>query len=278
MSNESAVHRISMFSDRFVRGMCDILAQTGPPGLTGSEIDHLLQSVHALPRDSALNKRHSLFAALMESQQRQHAGNVVSAFLARAMSPDRFVGDPQRFDDLRDQLNEFFIFHDRCVNEQGKLAPAKSASTLREAAALAGRLQTELRRRQVHAELLKYCDEELIAKSLFHATTEAAKSIPSRVRQISRLAGDGAAIYDGVFGSGRERPLWSINTMSTEYEVSEHRGFKNLLIGIHGHFRNPRAHTARIDDLESINDFYDAFSLFSYVHRRLDSLRRIEST
>ncbi|MFF0711054.1 hypothetical protein [Gordonia sputi] len=48
-----------------------------------------------------------------------------------------------------------------------------------------------------------------------------------------------------------------------------------MLVGIHGHFRNPRAHSSRIFNDEVLNDFYDAFSLSSYVHRRLDSMRRL---
>lgn len=55
-----------------------------------------------------------------------------------------------------------------------------------------------------------------------------------------------------------------------ESERSEHRGFKNLLTGIHGHYRNPRAHTTRRGSDEGKQDFFEAFALFSYVHRRLD--------
>jgi uncharacterized protein (TIGR02391 family) len=64
--------------------------------------------------------------------------------------------------------------------------------------------------------------------------------------------------------------LVAITPMSTDSDISEHRGFKNLLTGIHGHYRNPRAHSSRQATAESRDDFYDAFALFSYVHRRLD--------
>ena len=86
------------------------------------------------------------------------------------------------------------------------------------------------------------------------------------------LAGDGSALYDGVFGSGaRDRPALLINSYESDSDRSEHRGFKNILVGIHGHYRNPRAHASRIDSTENLADFYDAFGLFSYVHRRLDA-------
>ncbi|MCG7594590.1 TIGR02391 family protein [Mycobacterium sp. PSTR-4-N] len=149
------------------------------------------------------------------------------------------------------------------------------ASTISEGAARAGRLRTELMRRGCHTELLRYCDEELINRSLFHAMSEASKSIPARIRSITGLAGDGAALFDGVLGTNREHPLWSINAHRSDTEISEHRGFKNLLVGIHGHVRNPRAHSSRISQDEDLVDFYDAFSLFSYVHRRLDSMKKL---
>jgi len=61
-----------------------------------------------------------------------------------------------------------------------------------------------------------------------------------------------------------------ITPFTNESEKSEHRGFKNLLTGIHGHYRNPRAHSSRKGSIEDKQDFYEAFAMFSYVHRRLD--------
>lgn len=268
--------RIPPFPTEMVRGVCDVLAQTDSPGLTGSEIDTLLRMVRVEAREPAGNKRESLYVTLHNVQARQQAGNIVGGFIARAMSPGRYATQPNRFADLRDQLNEFLVFYGYSINEAGKLVTGKKASTISEGAALAGRLQTELTRRGCHPELLRYCDEELVNRSLFHAISEASKSIPSRVRTITGLAGDGATLYDGVFGTNRERSIWSINAHTSDSEISEHRGFKNLLVGIHGHFRNPRAHTNRIMTDEELVDFYDAFSLFSYVHRRLDTMKRLD--
>lgn len=268
--------KIPPFPTEMVKGVCDVLAQTDSPGLTGSEIDTLLRMVRVEAREPAGNKRESLYVTLHNVQARQQAGNIVGGFIARAMSPGRYATQPNRFADLRDQLNEFLVFYGYSINEAGKLVTGKKASTISEGAALAGRLQTELKRRGCHPELLRYCDEELVNRSLFHAISEASKSIPSRVRTITGLAGDGATLYDGVFGTNRERPIWSINAHTSDSEISEHRGFKNLLVGIHGHFRNPRAHTNRIMTDEDLVDFYDAFSLFSYIHRRLDTMKRLD--
>lgn len=72
------------------------------------------------------------------------------------------------------------------VNDQGKVArAAATATTLDEVARLAGRLRTELVRRGVHPEVLRYCEEELLRKSLFHAVFEATKDVSERLRQMS---------------------------------------------------------------------------------------------
>ena len=75
------------------------------------------------------------------------------------------------------------------------------------------------------------------------------------------------------FGAkGGAAPVLRINDYGTESDVSEHRGFANLLRGIFGTFRNRPAHTPRADEEWTITetDALDLFSMLSYVHRRLD--------
>ncbi len=62
-----------------VKGVCDVLAQTDFPGLTGSEIDSLLRMVRVDQRETGANKRESLYVTLHNVQARQQAGNVVGA-------------------------------------------------------------------------------------------------------------------------------------------------------------------------------------------------------
>jgi hypothetical protein len=112
----------------------------------------------------------------------------------------KFVQDHDRFEALRGQLNAVLVLYGFRVNEQGKLAKGRSASTLSEAAKFPGELMTELRHRSCHQELLRYCSEELVRQSLFHAVSEAAKSIPDRIRRHTALAGDGAALFDQTLG------------------------------------------------------------------------------
>ena len=63
-------------------------------------------------------------------------------------------------------------------------------------------------------------------------------------------------------------------TPFADYLALRGTSWKNLLIGIHGHYRNPRAHRTRYGASEQLIDFYDLFGLLSYTHRRLDTASR----
>lgn len=202
-----------------VQAVCDVLGQTEHPGLSGAEIDKLLHGMATPARDRAVNKRTGLFDALYTAQQAD--GRIFVQFILRAMAPVRYVKDRQRFEDLRQQLNEVMIFHELRVTDDGRVARARTkATTLSEGAKLAGRLHTELRHRAVHDLLFTYCSEELVNRSLFHAISEASKSIPSRVREMTGLIGDGWTLYNVAFGhrDGKKRiePRLFINDYATE--------------------------------------------------------------
>lgn len=265
------VTRLAVFEPRMIEAISEVLAATDHPGLTGSELEVALQGI-GLPLDPAgSSKRARLALTLTRAQHRDGCGNPVVRFLTDAMDPSRYVRDPQRFHQLQAQLNEHLVFFGYRVTDQGKVARAQQAHDLDEASRLAGSLMSELRRRGCHPALLLYCDQELISRSLFHAIGEAAKSIPDRIRRHTGLGSDGDQLYTQVFGSKSQAPMIQISPMRTDSETIEHTGFKNLLTGIHGHYRNPRAHSTRHHSSEDLQDFHEAFALFSYVHRRLDS-------
>jgi hypothetical protein len=127
------------------------------------------------------------------------------------MKPARYINEPERFTALRDGLNEALAFNGMRVNEKGQVAKGAVAKTLSEAAELAGRLRTELARRQVHAEVIKYCNEELIKKSIFHAMFEACKGLAERIRTMTGLTLDGAELIDAAFSTSTGNPPLKVN-------------------------------------------------------------------
>lgn len=272
------VEKKPIYDMALTKGVCDVLAQTDWPGLTGSEIKGLMLMVKVPEPELGSNKRDSLYRTLHNTQVRQDCGNVLPAFIARAMSPGRYSEDPQRWEQLRISLDAFLVHYGYRIGNDGRMTKSAKAASLDEAAELAGSLRYELKRRGAHPELLRYCSRELVSRSLFHAISEAAKSIPDRIRTLTGFGLDGADLYNEVFGTKTHEPALYVNAYRTESDFSAHKGFKNLLLGIHGHYRNPRAHATRLGSDEDKQEFYDAFALFSHVHRQLDKATRHKPT
>jgi len=149
----------------------------------------------------------------------------------------------------------------------GEFRQREAARTLDEAERRVRTIQAKFQGRRVHPEVLKYCRVELMQDNYFHAVFEAAKGLAERIREMSEVELDGAALVDAVFSI--ERPLLAINSLRTETEKSEHKGFAMLLKGCFSAVRNPLAHQPRIL-WEGEDDAADYLSLISLLHRKLD--------
>jgi len=263
---------LEMWPSSIVESVCEVLADTST-GLTGGEIGRLLAKLGVPDIDPSNTKRHRLSNALL-AQQRQQAANCIVRFITEAMSPALHFNDPTRRQNLQDGLTERLSLMGLKVRDDGKVAKApQTASTVDEAVRIAGRLRTELVRRGTHPEVLRYCEEELVRRSIFHAVFEATKGLAARLRQLSGSTLDGSELVNHCFGAkGGTTPVLRINGYRSKSEESEHRGFANLLHGIFGTFRNPPAHTPRAAQEWAIteSDALDLFSMLSYLHRRLD--------
>ena len=262
-----------MWTPGVVEAVCKVLAATDRPGLSGSELGRLLAMRGFEDVAPGAAKWRRLEAAMQTCQQRDRASNCLIRFITDAMEPSRYVTDPGRFSALRDNLTEALALVGLKITERGQVGRAAQASTLDEVAKLAGRLHTELTRRGVHEQVLTYCNEELIRKSLFHAVFEAAKGLAARLRMLSGSVLDGSDLVDHCFAARSSAPLIRINPYVSITDRSEHSGFANLLRGIFGTFRNPPAHTPRAAAEWTITeaDALDLFSLLSFIHRRMDS-------
>jgi uncharacterized protein (TIGR02391 family) len=256
-----------------VQEITEILANTDPPGLTNREIEQLLAAAGIPDVLDAPNKRSRLATALHQQQQQDGTSAAIRRFLTEAMTPARYLRTHTRFDELRTALAEPLSLLGLEVTAQGRLGPATAvATTLDEVARIAGRLRTELHRRRVHNQVIRYCDEELIRQSLFHAVFEATKGVAQRLRQMSGLHTDGNSLVDACFLPKNGTTLMCINGYQSVSDTSEQNGFANLIKGLFGTFRNPPAHTTRATGIWNLSeaDALDLFSMLSFVHRRLD--------
>lgn len=226
-----------------------------------------------------MTKRHRLYQALSQRQRRDGCGNLVAAFIQRVMSPELYTGASEYFENTRIELNQVLAFAGYQLGEDGKLRITEAAKTLDEAEQRAGRLRSELQRRNVHPDVLAFCRAELLRDNYFHAVFEATKSVADKIRTRTGLTSDGTALVDQAFGLGSSPvPLLAFNTLGTETERSEHTGLMNLMKGMFGAFRNVTAHVPKIRWTITEQDALDLLSLASLLHRRLDAAHRTPRT
>lgn len=258
---------IPKLGENHIQAICDIIGDTSQ-GLTGSDIGRLLSQCVIQDRNPAMTKRHRLFLALRTKQESDACANNVLNFVQTVMNPVRFVGNSAGFEALRGRLNEVLLFSGLSIGEDGKVRRVTAATTLPEAQVKAGRLLAALQRRGVHQDVFRFCRAELLRDNYFHAVFKATKSVAQKIRDKTGLTGDGADIVDQAFGINA--PMLAINTLRTETEQSEQKGFVNLLKGMFGTIRNPTGHAPKIAWKIEKQDALDLLSLVSYLHRRLD--------
>jgi uncharacterized protein (TIGR02391 family) len=261
------MERIQPFNAQKLEAACRVIADT-ERGLTGSEIGYLLQECKLKDVSSDMTKWKRLFNALVEAQNRHNVGNHLIMFINRALDPVNYARDKDKFDWRRSELNVVLSFSGFSVREDGRVIHTKKETTLKGARARAGVLRSKLEDRGAHSEIFKYCKAELLEENYFHAVLESIKGIANRIRELSGLTSDGAELVNKAFSV--KAPILAINSLLTETELSEQKGFSNILIGIFGAIRNPTAHAPKITWPISEQDALDIFSTISFIHRKLD--------
>lgn len=262
--------QIQPFDAQHLTSIAKLLADTNE-GLTGSQIGYLLQDCKIPDVSPEMTKWKRLFNAFVEFQNERKFGNHVVVFINRAMNPVQYTTLPHVFYERRDRLNTILSFSGMYVGEDGKVHWSKKAGSLDEAMERASRLHSTLTTRQVHSRVLDFCKKELLQENYFHAVFEAMKSIAVKIRELSGLDIDGAPLIDRSLSLGKDfKPIIAINSLSTETERGEQRGFANLLKGLFGTIRNPLAHDPKIEWDMSEQDTLDILTTISLVHRKLD--------
>lgn len=247
--------------------LAKVLADT-ESGLTGSELQQILAQARILDVDPSNTKWKRLRNALARHHQMDGNADRTLAFIRFALDPARYIGKSDAFEHRRAGVNAVLAFVGLEFQADGTFRRVASVRTTEEAELRADRLRAQLKRRDVHPDVLAFCKAELLRDNYFHAVLEATKSVASKMRRRTGLDLDGSALVDAALGGSA--PRLHINSLSTASERSEQSGFLNLVKGLFGTFRNPTAHEARIEWTMSEEDALDLFSLASYVHRRID--------
>lgn len=258
---------MAVFSQAQLEAIAQALGDTSE-GLTGSEIGHLLQVCEIEDTDPDITKWKRLLNAFAHHQNGTQDRRRILGFIRHSMKPNRYLRDPSRYEPMRQNVNRALAFAGLAIEESGKLVSANKVETLSQAERRARDLRADLEVRDVHPDVLKFCKAELLADNYFHAVLEAAKSIADKLRERTGLTDDGATLIDRALTG--DPPMLAINSLQTESEKSEQRGFANLLKGTFGMFRNPTAHAPRLHWNMEKSDAEDLLSLASLIHRRID--------
>jgi len=265
---------IPPFNAQHLASISRILADTGP-GLTGSQIGYLLQDCRIPDVAPGMTKWKRLFNAFAEFQNERHFGNHVVVFINKAMDPVQYTSSPQQFAERRDELNAVLSFSGIWVGEDGKARWSSKAANLQEALDRASRLHSALVQRNVHEDVLAFCGAELLQQNYFHAVFEAMKSVAAKIRSLSGLTEDGTSLVQDAFGLGTDcSPTLAINSLATETDKGEQRGFANLLVGLFGTIRNPIAHNPKVEWDMDEQDALDILTMLSLIHRKLDKAHK----
>ncbi|MHB8579144.1 MAG: TIGR02391 family protein [Ignavibacteriaceae bacterium] len=261
-------------SQEILTNLCAVVADTSE-GITGSQIGKFLASVGIKDLYPDITKRDRLFEALRLKQDEANCSNNVFAFLMNVMNPVNYTQNHGLFEARRNGINQVLLFAGYELTPEGKIKLVDRVKNLTEAERRADRLSAELHNRKVHAEVLKYCNPELLQKNYFHAVLEAVKGIASRIREMTGLVSDGAELIDEAFRTSD--PYIIINSFVTDTEKSEHSGFMNLQKGIFGMFRNVTAHAAKIEWPIFEEEAFDLLTLVSLVHKKLDKATLVKT-
>jgi len=234
---------------------------------TGSQLTNIFRQCSIQDAvGEGVTKWRRVFHSLDERQKKDRCGNNVAVFIHAVMEPVRF-DNKGMFETARTSLNAKLAYDGLYLGEDGKLSKVPPASTMSEAEARAKTLQSKLQGRLIHPEVVKYCRAELLEDNYFHAIFEATKGVAQYIRDRTGLCSDGAQLVDDVFSI--KAPVLAFNSLRTETEQSEHKGFTNLLKGFFGAVRNPHAHKPKVM-WEGEDDAADYLTLASLLMRKLE--------
>lgn len=257
------VTHVGPFPEGQVEALARVLGECG----SGSDISRVLDAQGIVDDSGESTKWRRLYWIFLKLQREQKSANGILVFIQSLLLPARFVGRSEEFERHREELNAILSFSGIEYGANGQFRRRDRAQTLTEAEMRLRTIQSKFKGRRLHPEVLKYCNVELLQYNYFHAVFEATKELAQRIRDESGVDADGAALVDRVFSV--ERPVLAFNTLRTETEKSQHKGFAALLKGCFAAVRNPLAHEPKIL-WDGEEDAADYLSLISLLHRKLD--------
>jgi len=255
------------FDDITLRNLSDILSNM----LTHTKITEHLAGAGIAQSQNGSNKTDRIFYALKERQVQDRCGNNVLAFVIRLLNPKRY-NDESAFERDRTNINEKLVYEGIEIDKSGQPKQVQKAKTISEAKCRSLKIKEKVHGIGVHRDILRYCEEEWLKENYFHAILEITKSVAERLRQLSSYTSDGAELVDECFGLGKDnKPMLAFNTLQTESEKSEHKGFGNFCKGFFSMYRNPKAHNPKILEDTQLNQMTEVLVVATIIQNKLDN-------
>ncbi len=254
------------FSEAQVNSLAKILGEL----ITGTQITNILKTHDIEDKSGESTKWKRLYSVFVGIQKRDGCSNkIIELIRTSFLDPSGFVERKEEFEKYRQKLNQILSFSGLEYGSKGQFRYCSKAQTIDEAEKRFQTIQSTFKERNIHPEVLKYCRTELLKDNLFHAVFEATKGLAECLREKSGVKDlDGTSLVEKVFST--ENPILAFNTLETQTERSEHKGFSSLLKGCFSMVRNPIAHQPKVL-WKNEDDIIDYFSLISLLHRKLDN-------
>lgn len=261
---------IRIFDKQDLRNISDVLSEI----ITHSKITEYLKDCN-ISESEGTNKSDRIYYALKERQDKDGCGNNVAAFILRIISPKRYNSELE-FENDRSQINEKLAFVGYSISQKGELKECAKASTISEAQERSQKIKKKIHGLKIHHDIIPYCDEEWLRDDYFHAIEEVARCVFDVLKQKSgNYSIDGAVLVDFCFALKDEKhpkPKLAFNMLSSDSEISEHKGFANFCKGFYGMYRNPKAHSSRKNEDTSLEQLAEVLVVATIIHNRLDSV------
>ena len=188
------VSKVPSLPEGQIEGLARVLGECG----SGTDITRVLNDRGLVDNSGESTKWRRLYWVFLDTQRQHGCANRIFDFIQSFLIPARFVGRNDEFDAHRKELNAILAFSGLEYGADGKLRQREVAQTLDEAEGRVRTIRAKFQGRRMHPEVLKYCRTELMQDNYFHAVFEASKGLAQRLRDMSGIQADGAALVDGV--------------------------------------------------------------------------------
>lgn len=198
--------------------------------------------------DGQINKPERIYQSLLARQQEDCCANNIVNLIQRVISPKRYSEEKIFEKDLA-QLNQIFSYEGIEFGKDGLAFKVNKAKTVEEAKGRAIKIKQKVHGLSIHSDIVPFCEEEYLKENYFHAILEITKSVSEKLRAKSGYNSDGSELVDACFGLGNDKkPMLAFNTLKSVSEESEHKGYSNFIKGFFSMYRNPTAHSPKINE------------------------------